>query len=132
MRSFAPLLLAFIAAGCVTSSQALADRLIGRWEMKQIIRDKIGDVTTQQNPELNRYYVLNRDKSYESGGEPYGTQTGTWSFEISSNTLFMDSDAGEDTDSYWIVTLDDEQMLWEGTQFDFNSWFEITFERSDP
>ena len=118
-------------AGCTASSHALTDRMMGRWVIEKIWKDRTEDVTEEHNPQGNRYFILNKDGSFESGGDPYGKNTGEWTFDTSTKTLYIDSDAGEDDDSYWIVSLNGEQMHWQGTQFDFNSWFEIIYNRGD-
>lgn len=91
--------------------------------------DGTNDVSAEQNPEENRFIIFNEDLTFESGGDPYGKNTGAWSFDIPTKTLYLDSDAGEDDDSYWIVTIDKNQMLWQGTHFEFNSRFTITHSR---
>jgi hypothetical protein len=33
-------------------------------------------VSDEHNPQKNRYITFNKDGSFESGGDPYGTNTG--------------------------------------------------------
>jgi len=41
----------------------------------------------------------------------------------------LDSDAGENDDSYWSVTIDENIMRWKGRKFEFNKRFEIEHSR---
>ena len=123
------LFISTLLSGCASTKSALPNAMLGAWQMEKIVMDGINDVSAEQNPEQNRFIVFNDDQTFESGGDPYGKNTGSWSFDKSSKTLYLDSDAGEDDDSYWIVTIDKNQMHWQGTHFEFNSRFSISHVR---
>ena len=53
--------------------------------------------------------------------------TGKW--VLNGNELFIDSNAGEDDDSYWETTFEGNKMFWKGKRFEFNRRFEIVHER---
>ena len=88
------------------------------------------DVTAEHNPSANRFIIFNADKSFESGGDPYGKNTGKWELDEGTGELYLNSDVGEDDDSYWIVLIDQDRMQWQGTRFEFNSQFAVTHIRS--
>ncbi len=92
--------------------------------MGQVFDNK-KDVTAQHNPEDDRYIIFKGDSTFESGGQPYGKNTGKWSF-TPQGELFLDSDSGEDDDSYWLVNFAADSMIWQGQRFDFAKRFKIT------
>ncbi len=115
---------------CNPASDTIGHQIQGRWNMTTILMDQ-ADVTSEHNPANNRYIIFNTDHTFESGGDPAGKNTGKWEFDESSRTLFLDSDAGEEDDSYWIVSINGDLMHWQGTHFEFNSRFSIDHTRAD-
>ena len=124
------LVVSFLAfAACSTARVPMSELIVGHWNMKKVILDKTDDVTSEHNPEENRFVKFKANHTYESGGDPYGPSSGKWTLDRSSGVLHIDSDAGEDDDSYWIVTIDGDKMHWQGTHFEFNSRFAISYIR---
>jgi hypothetical protein len=39
--------------------------------------------------------------------------------------LHIDSDAGEDDDSYWIASIEGDTMRWQGARFEWNKRFTL-------
>lgn len=116
------LLLLLILTSCQPETSVF-DRLIGEWKMEKIIQDS-SDVTEEHNPFNERTLIFNSDSTFVSDGRPYGKNTGRWNIDESSGELFLDSDAGEGDDSYWLVELENEnKMLWKGTRSDFTERF---------
>lgn len=99
--------------------------------MAQIVQDGTNDVSAEHNPENNRFILFNADQTFESGGDPYGKNTGTWRMDETSRELFLNSDAGAEDDSYWIVSIDGRTMNWQGARFEFNKRFLITHTRTE-
>lgn len=93
------------------------------------ITDQGEDVSDEHNPAGDRYIVLRADGLFESGGEPYGRNTGRWTYDPARRELGLDSDAGPDDDSRWIVRLDGDRMEWSGVGSDFARRFRITSRR---
>jgi len=91
------------------------------------------DVTDKHNPDNNRWIRFSNDTetenggTFESGSGDKTENTGKWF--ITKDELFLDSDAGEDDDSYWQITIHKDKMHWKGKRFDFNKRFEIFHER---
>ena len=83
------------------------------------------DVTDEHNPQKNRYIIFKTDGTFESGGDPYGMNTGKWTLDRESKELYLDSDGGEDDDSYWITSIEAGKMHWQGARFDFSKRFQI-------
>ena len=104
------------------------DRLVGRWRMATV-SDRDRDVTDEHNPSRNRHIALHADGTFESGGDPYGRNTGRWTYDAGSNTLGLDSDLGPDDDSVWTVSLRGDVMEWRGAGSAFARRFRITSER---
>lgn len=98
--------------------------------MVQIIQDGANDVSDEHNPAGNRYVIFNADQTFESGGDPNGKNTGQWQLNEKTGELFVNSDAGEADDSYWIVSIDGDTMKWQGARFEFNKRFEINHVRA--
>ena len=108
--------------------QEVNNDLLGIWIMGKVYQDSL-DVTDEHNPALNRWIALDQEGTFESGGAPYGYNSGKWSFSSSSDELYLDSDAGEGDDSYWIVSTADTTMEWQGARSEFTSQFKILFKK---
>lgn len=102
--------------------------LLGMWVMGNVFQDTL-DVTDEHNPALNRWITFREDGTFESGGAPYGYNAGKWSYDSSSKELYLDSDAGEGDDSYWIIDDADTTMQWQGARSDFTSQFKLNFKK---
>ena len=133
------LTLALALAGCVAptpatrsaaapASSPARSALVGWWTMSKII-DQGTDVSAEHNPEGDRYIVLRSDGQFESGGQPYGRNTGRWSYDPVRAELALDSDAGPDDDSRWVVRLRGNTMEWTGVGSEFARRFRITARR---
>lgn len=124
-------LAALVASGCATTAAVPErDALVGRWTMETIL-DGDTDVTDEQNPAGDRYIVLRADGTFESGGQPYGRNTGRWVYTPDDRRLGLDSDQGSDDDSVWAVTLRDDLMQWQGVGSEFARRFRITARRAE-
>ena len=136
MKFFFGLLLCLLlqTVGCSSPDQAspvtqeASSDLQGMWIMGKVYQDTL-DVTDEHNPALNRWIVFNDDGTFESGGAPYGYNSGSWSLDNSSSELYLDSDAGEGDDSYWIIEDADTMMQWQGARSDFTSQFKLYFKK---
>lgn len=90
------------------------------------------DVSQEHNPESNRWIDFKDTGVYVSDGDPYGKNSGKWSFN-EEGLLFLDSDADEGDDSYWEVDITKNKMVWKGAVFEFTKTFSIEYLRSiDP
>ncbi len=103
------------------------DQILGRWEMSKVLQTG-KDVTDQHNPERNRFINFNPDGTFESGGDPFGPNTGKYSFDEKGN-LYLDSDAGPDDDSSWLVNISENEMIWKGLANEFAREFELRHQK---
>ena len=85
----------------------------GKWMMYKVIQNS-QDVTDEHNPHKERYVILQKDNRFESGGRPYGSNTGDYVFDAEKSTLFLDSDVGPNDDSNWKIELRGDTMVWQG------------------
>ena len=126
-------LVTLAASGCVTtasSSGTSSDRaLVGRWDMERIT-DGRTDVTAEANPAGDRFITLHADGTFESGGQPYGRNTGRWVYSPTTRRLGLDSDLGPDDDSVWTVTLRGDTMQWDGEGSEYARRFRIVSRRA--
>lgn len=132
--------LAALAAGCTTTAPADTSgprdapnraALVGRWGMEAIL-DQGADVSDEHNPAGDRYIELYADGTFESGGQPYGRNTGRWTYTPTRRELFIDSNLGPEDDSRWVVTLrGGDVMEWGGTGSAFARRFRIVSRRAD-
>lgn len=106
------LFIALIIFGC-NSRERPPSGIVGRWAMHKIYMDD-SDVTSEHNPAADRYILFKEDGTFESGGQPAGNNTGKYQFSSEENKLFIDSDAGEEDDSYWQVEIKGDTMTWQG------------------
>lgn len=104
-------------------------QLVGRWTMERVL-DRGDDVTGVHNPAGDRYVVLHADGSFESGGEPYGLNTGRWYFDPGYNELTLDSDLGDADDTFWIVEVEGDRMEWAGVRSETARRFRIVSRRA--
>jgi hypothetical protein len=56
--------------------------------------------------------------------------SGKWFYDEKTNEFFLDGNAGQEDDSYWRVSLNDDSMYWKGRKFEFNKRFEIFFKKA--
>ncbi len=125
------ILIPFINITSQSDENILGKKIIGKWMMIKVI-EMSKDVTGKHNPENNRWIKFMPDseetkETFESGKGVDTENTGKWI--LNENELFIDSDAGEDDDSYWEITFDGDKMFWKGKRFEFNKRFEIVHER---
>ena len=126
MKKIMLLLLVVVLVSC-SSNKSLNEKILGKWYMSKVY-ELDEDVTMQHNPQNERWIDFNANGTFESGGEPAGYNTGRWSVAQDS-ILYLDSDAGEDDDSYWVLSFEDAAMKWQGTKFEFNKRFKIEHEK---
>jgi hypothetical protein len=129
---YLPFFMLLALSSCTASRSTLDERIIGRWDMERIVEDQTNDVTAEHDPSDNRYMQFFEGGTFESDGDPHGKNTGRWLIDAETAVLFIDSDAGEDDDSYWIVSIPGDSMHWQGTHFEFNSRFALDFQRASP
>ncbi len=98
--------------------------LIGRWEMEQVIQDG-NDVSAEHNPKSNRFIIFKDDGSFESGGDPYGKNTGKFFYDLSQSRLMLDSDSGAGDDSMWIVEFEKNKLIWRGIGSEWAEQFRL-------
>ena len=108
--SFVGLLALLAFTACTPSS--MKDQLPGRWDMYAVL-EADEDVTAEHNPAGNRFIEFKADGTFESGGEPYGKNTGRWSIDEDNGILYIDSEIDDD-DSDWNITLEGSEMTWTG------------------
>ena len=119
-----------------SSGENFGKKIAGKWFMVKVL-ELSEDVTGSHNPNNNRWisFKANPDfpfeGSFESGtGEERGN-TGKWFYDKKNNEFFLDSDAGEEDDSYWQVSFNADSMYWKGRKFEFNKRFEIFYKKAE-
>ena len=100
------------------------DGMSGKWMIHQVIQNG-KDVTAEHDPHKERYLIFNSDSTFKSGGRPFGENTGNYQFNKANSKLFLDSDAGAEDDSYWIVRINKDTMFWQGYGSEWAEDFQI-------
>ena len=118
-----------ITAFFFTNQPNSTSDLSGKWLMHKVIQNG-QDVTAEHNPHNERYIILKEDGSFESGGRPYGKNTGKYVFDSDKHTLFLDSDVGPNDDSQWYVNIKNDTMHWQGYGSEWAEDFQIIQIRS--
>ena len=106
----------------------ISKQLKGTWAMEKVY-DNATDVTAQHNPNADRWISFAKDGSFKSGGTPIGENTGQWRYTEANNQLYLDSDIGEEDDSYWLIQINKDSMNWAGLRTSFAERFKLTFTR---
>ena len=128
-RLVLPFFLVFGLLACNTSP-SLQSQLVNHWEMASIMQNG-QDVSEQHNPKNNRWIDLQSDGTFISDGDPYGRNTGRWTINEQNMELFLDSDAGEGDDSYWIAEIKEDQVFLKGTRSDFTEQFGMVWRKGE-
>lgn len=124
------LLISCLLAGGCNLPPNDQETLTGHWQMHQVFQIDV-DVSQEHNPGMDRYIILSQDGLFESGGSPYGKNTGSFEYDGKNKTLFIDSDAGEDDDSRWKVEIAGDTMKWEGIGSDYARSFRLVHVRKE-
>ena len=132
------LTLLFILSFAVSCSRetSFSEKISGKWKMVKVL-ELNDDVTENHNPGNNRWisFKANPDTSFqgtfESGTGEERENTGKWFYDEKLNEFFLDSDAGEEDDSYWQVSFNADTMCWKGRKFEFNKRFEIFYKKAE-
>ena len=103
--------------------------LIGKWKMSKVM-EADEDVTKDHNPDNDRWIAFKGDGTFESGGQPFGPNTGKYTFS-DSLILYLDSDAGPEDDSEWSVQFEDQTMTWKGVGSPRAKSFTLVHRRDD-
>jgi hypothetical protein len=120
-----------VAIACRPTSDSPTDLLVNHWDMDQIIHNG-QDATQEHDPEDNRWIELYDDGTYTSDGDPYGRNTGKWTLNEETMELYLDSDAGEGDDSYWIVEVAEDSVRLSGARSEFTKAFVMTWKAAVP
>lgn len=104
------IIMALALAACTSGNESV---ITGKWMMHQVIQSG-KDVTSEHDPYHERYLILRPDSTFESGGRPFGSNTGRYIFDTEENSLFLDSDTGPEDDSYWNIEFNGDTMFWQG------------------
>ena len=115
---------------------SVTDKIIGKWAMIKV-KELSEDVTERHNPDKNRWIRFIEDRNIEGGGlfesgrDNVKENSGKWFYRKNENELYLDSDAGEDDDSYWALSVRGNTMLLIGKKFEFNKRFEIEYKKTN-
>lgn len=87
--------------------------LLATWKMVKVV-EKGNDITTKLNPNNDRWITFKEDLHFESGGTPYGSNTGTFTLDQEKGILSLFSNAGEGDNSQWQIRIAQDSMVWKG------------------
>ena len=108
-RIIISMILTIIAiSACTPTSDEPADGIIGRWKIDKMQQGE-NDLGPVLNPNNDRWIQFNDKGTYESGGTPFGPNSGIFTLEDAK--LYLDSDAGEADDSYWLVSYENGNLI---------------------
>ena len=131
------LVLSFILAFAFSCSSGnnFGKKISGKWFMVKVL-EQSEDVTASHNPRNNRWISFKADAdipfegNFESGTGEERENIGKWFYDDKTKEFFLDSDAGEEDDSYWEVSFNSDSMIWKGRKFEFNKRFEIFYRKA--
>lgn len=123
-----------LAVSCLRET-SFSQKISGKWKMVKVL-ELNKDVTENHNPNNDRWISFKADPdsltggTFKSGTGEETENTGKWYFNEKINELHLDSDIGEEDDSYWEVSFTVDTMFWKGRKFEFNKRFEIIQKRA--
>lgn len=120
-------LITFVAMGLMVKA---SEKIIGKWKMEQVLEGD-RDITKDLNPEGDRWIAFKTNGTFASGGGPYGANTGKYSIDDKTETLFLDSNAGEDDDSNWKFTFEGDKLIMSGVGTERQEKTKVIFLRAD-
>lgn len=101
-----------ILVSCTRTVVVLDERIMGTWVMDKVYEYN-NDVTSEHNPNNDRWIEFKADGTFVSDGTPFGRNTGRWTADNEKSILYIDSDVDDD-DSEWYVTFTDDETTWKG------------------
>lgn len=125
---FLLLCIVLMMVSCTSKNEREA-QLNGKWNMYKIFELE-KDVTSEHNPNNNRWITFHEDGTFESDGDPYGYNTGKWTLDTEKAILFIDSDS-EDDDSEWNISFKDAQLIWTGIGAPRKEGFTLIYLKED-
>ena len=120
MKTLSTLIIILLLSGCSIRS---GNDITGTWLMHKVMLNG-QEVTADHDPHNERFIIMRADSTFETGGRPFGKNTGRYVFNPEDHMLFLDSDAGPDDDSQWKVTIEGDTMHWQG----YGSEWAVNFE----
>ena len=129
-----PLFILLLTVSC-SSGESFSKKISGKWLMVKVL-ELSEDVTQSHNANNNRWISFKAspdnpfEGSFESGTGEERENSGKWFYKEKTNEFFLDSDAGEEDDSYWDVSFNADSMYWKGRKFEFNKRFEIFYKKA--
>lgn len=124
------LLLTLLALITVLNLTQEEPKIEGKWLMHQVIQaDK--EVSLEHDPYDERFIELKEDGSFVSEGRPYGKNTGSYVLNKDEQTLFLDSDVGEEDDSHWKYSIKSDTLYWQGYGSEWADAFQIIYTRAE-
>lgn len=126
---FTSLVIVFLVllAGC--SGTSIEDQLSGKWSMDRVLQND-QNVTAEHNPENDRWIQFKEDKTFTSGGTPFGENSGTWYLKNDNKVLYLDSSV-ENDDSEWDLVIHGDEMQWTGIGDPGKEAFTLIYSRAD-
>jgi len=106
------LLFTVLLAGCKANSE---NEIAGTWLMHEVIQDG-QDVTSEHDPYDERFMIFREDSTFESGGRPFGRNTGRYVYDSADKT---------EDDSQWKVRIQGDTMHWQGYGSEWAEAFEL-------
>lgn len=94
----------------------------------KIVMDGTANMTDQHNPNKDRWIEFKADGTFESGGTPYGSNTGKFEIDEENRILNIYSDT-ENDDSDWAINIDEDFMTWQGRGSLREMEFKLTHQR---
>ena len=110
MNTFATLL--FVSLFLFSCSNP-KHQILGKWKMDKVL-EREANMSHIHNPHEDRWIRFYQNGSFESGGKPYGRNSGRYTLNTEKQIIYLDSDAGEDDDSKWQFSLSRQKMNWTG------------------
>ena len=113
MGSIRILILLSLLSWACSPKPTLSEQLMGKWHIHKVVIRGM-DVSGEHNPDNDRWICFFHDGNYAGDGGKPGKNSGRYSLDEVTAVLMLDSDAGEDDDTNWIVHFSRDTLVMQG------------------
>lgn len=113
---------------CTAPTKSNSEIIVGKWAMDSVIQ-RGNNVTSEHDPNDERWIEFKADGSFQSDGRPYGPNSGHWNIDSTGVLHLLSSQPDDDSD--WNIELSEHDMSWRGLGDPGKEAFKIVFSKEN-